>query len=153
MKRRRLLASGLVGVAGIAGCLGSVDRLGGEDTVRPSEIVATDFETGVETEASVGDDPKIETDDEAAMVTVEGVGEYGSSSCGYLTDRPPSYDREHAELSLEVGTGREEPDEDDICGDDLAADSYRFVVEFDEGVPVRIEAEHPFSQTATKKTE
>ncbi|MFP9060304.1 hypothetical protein ACLI4R_07195 [Natrialbaceae archaeon A-chndr2] len=152
MNRRGLLASGVASVVALAGCLGSVDRFG-DDPVRPSEIIATAFETGVETEASVSDEPIIEVDQETSTVTVEGVGEYGSSACGYLADQSPSYDAEPATLSLEVRQGREEPDEGDLCGDDLAADSYRFVVEFDQGVPARIEASHPFGKETTKTTE
>lgn len=151
MKRRSVLAGVTASSIAVTGCLGAND-LPGDDSnpPRPTEIIEKEFETGVDTDASVGDEPNITVDRTDATVTVEGVGEYGSSSCGYLTARDPSYDPDDSELSVTVAAERDRSDEA-ICGDDVASSPYRFVIRFDEGVPARIEAEHPFERRATKE--
>ncbi len=151
MKRRWVLAA--TGSIAITGCLGNTEPLGGaSDSPRPTEIIDSDFETGVDTDAS-RDEPEITVNRDESTVTVEGVGEYGSSSCGYLANQEPDYDVERSELHVEITARQEPPDDDMDCGDDLATSSYQFVIQFDEGVPASIEAEHPFQRTATKETQ
>ena len=128
------------------------DLRGGDSTPsRPTEIVEKDFETGVDTDSSLGDKPKIMINRNDSTVTIEGVGEYGSSSGGYLNGRDPVYDPEDAELHVTV-TAEQDRSDDTTCEDDIATSSYRFVIRFDDGFPARIEAEHPFEQRATKET-
>lgn len=104
-----------------------------------------EFETDIETEASAGDDPMVFIHGDEDTVIVEGVGWYGSSRCGYLDALSPEYEEESATLSVEVVDRRDQDEAGEAgCGDDAATDSYRVVVRFDEGVPRRIEAEHPW---------
>lgn len=152
MKRRSLLAGVATGSAVLSGCLGTTELLESDSAPdRPSEVVETEFETDVETDAASGDVPKITAQRSESVVTVEGVGKYGSSSCGYLADRPPDYDSETAVLSVEVTAEQELPEDQSYCGDDLGASPYRFRIRFDEGVPARVEAEHPFEQAASRE--
>lgn len=135
MHRRRFLAAVPAGAL-FAGCTDLVTP----GPTRPTEVVAVDFETDVDTDASWGDDPIVTADREDATVVVEGVGEYG---CGGLGHEPVAYDAESATLRVAV---EQDSAGASNCDDDLAAESYRLTVTFDEGVPARIEASHPIQE-------
>lgn len=154
VNRRRLLQLTCSATpALLAGCLydgpseagGETQPRHGDVDARPSAVVEWGFETDVETGASAGDDPVVSVHRDADAVTVEGVGWYGSSHCGYLCAVPPVYDEETAALSVEVVDEIDEERGGEAgCADDAAADSYRVEVRFDQGVPRRIEAAHPW---------
>ncbi|UHQ97964.1 hypothetical protein HYG81_18695 [Natrinema zhouii] len=148
MNRRGLLSGVTLITATLAGCLGSP----GNDSARPTKVENSQFETGVETNSRGIFGPKITVDQEAATVTVEGISEYGSSSCGYLRLQHVDYDTEQAVLQVAIGSGSDEPSEEQgYCGDDVGADSYRVVVRFDEGVPKRVEAKQTFGRENTEE--
>lgn len=163
MNRRRLLQLTLPGASALlTGCVANGSLAGDEETTpqssnnssTPSEILEWDFETEVNTEASAGEDPIINVNREKNTITVEGVGWYGSSHCGYLCAKPPEYEEETATLSVKVS---DKLDEDKGgkggCADDAAADSYRIKVIFDEGIPDRIEAAHPWEHRTVREFE
>lgn len=145
MNRRSLLSVSM-GLAALAGCLGGLES----DPARPTKIEDSQFETGVETDSGRIFGPEITADQEAGSVTVEGVSEYGSSSCGYLQLQHTDYDTEQAVLQVRIGSGREKGK---YCGDDVAADSYRVVVQFDQGIPARVEAEQTFGRETSKESD
>lgn len=148
MNRRSLLSGVTLVTATLAGCLGGL----GSDSVRPTKIEDSQFETGVETDTGRIFGPKITVDREAATVTVEGISEYGSSSCGYLRLQHVDYDTEQAVLQVTIESESDEPSEEQgYCGDDVGADSYRVVVWFDEGIPKRVEAKQTFGRENTEE--
>lgn len=149
MHRRRLLAGVTTSAAALAGagCLGRLERT----PTRPERITDSEFETDVETETGRIFGPKITAEQEAATVTIEGVSEYGSSSCGYLRLEDLDYDAERAVLQVDVGSGQDDPaDEERYCDDDVGADSYRVVVRFDDGIPAQVEAKQTFGRENTE---
>lgn len=148
MNRRTILAGAAFTLStSFAGCVGDTTQTASA----PTEIVKSDFETGVDTDVSWEDGPEIMVAPDDSKVTVEGVGQYSSSSCGYLDNHEPSYDPEDAELSVVVTAEQDRSDDEHDCEDDLAASSYRFVIQFDEGIPRKIEAEHPFEESSIKE--
>lgn len=163
MNRRSLLQLTLPGASAfLTGCVANGSLVDEEETTpqsnnnrsSPSEILEWNFETEVNTEASAGQDPIVNVDREKNTITVEGVGWYGSSHCGYLCAKPPEYGEETATLSVNV---IDELDEDRGgeagCADDAAAESYRIKVIFDEGIPDRIVAEHPWNHQTIRELE
>lgn len=153
MKRRSLLTGVVTGSIAVIGCL-DTSKLSGDnsDPTRPTEIIEHDFETGVTTDAKSGEEPEITVNREESTVTVEGVGEYGDPSCEALFGRDPDYDPETAELYVRAyGALKPSADNRDHCADTMGMSSYRFVIRFDEGVPAKIRAKHPFDQQATKE--
>lgn len=151
MNRRRFSRLGALSVVPLAGCTGDGGLLADSKTPRPTEITDTEFDDDVDF-----DDrklkPEISVNREDSTVTVEGLGQYGSSNCGYL-DCEIEYHQEDSLLEVTVVGKQKAPEEGEPpCEDDVSGSSYRATVEFDEGVPSRIEAEHPHD-TATKEIE
>lgn len=150
MERRRFLQVVAISTISLAGCIGGDGLSTNSRTPRPTEVTETEFET----EVTVDDGwskPIIIVDRQNSTVTVEGIGQYGSSRCGYL-DYQVDYSRENSLLRVTIVDKQEEPEKSEPpCEDDVSGSAYRVTVKFDEGVPSRIEAEHPFEKEATKK--
>lgn len=156
MRRREALTC-VAAVAGTAGCLGDASTFldEGRDTPRPTEIVDWEHDTDVSVQGTVdtSDEPVIEVDREESAVTVEGVAAYGSSNCGYLAFPEPTYDAEASRLHVRV-VDRIDQSSGVGCGDDLAGESYRVGVWFDDGLPAEVVAEETeFSIRVTRTIE
>lgn len=149
MKRRGLLAAvGSASVIGLTGCLGdledddtagtdasnqtddgSKDDNGSSDDGERPEIVDVSFETGIETDKRISDDPAVSFEETA----VHAIGRYSTGSACYDEQfHPPRYDTEKDQLQISLTRQRNDRDE---CEDLEETTSYRVVVEFDSVLP------------------
>lgn len=150
MNRRTLLAgTGIALSTSLGGCFDG-SPVGGDgdgdgygdgpgDPSTPTELVDTTFTTGIDGAPAADEPPTIAFDEASSTVTVEGTVSYTSSSCGEVVLDRATYDEADGSASVRVvgGIDREEGEE---CTDDIASDSYRVELTFDEGVPATVEA-------------
>ncbi|MFP9059427.1 hypothetical protein ACLI4R_02715 [Natrialbaceae archaeon A-chndr2] len=147
MKRRGVLAGfGSASVLGLTGCLGDLeddapgessnqtdadsgsDGRSGADGERP-EIVDVSYETGVETQKGISDDPAVSFEETAVHAT----GRYSTGSACYDDQfHTPRYDTEKDQLQISLTRERNDREE---CEDLEETTSYRVIVEFDNGLP------------------
>lgn len=154
MKRRRLLAGAVSGLAVSAGCLdrSDADPTGGEpgsngtpgdengdESRNDDEAIAGDLvEYDLSTEEAPYDDdlPYPDVTFGSETVTITGTIVVGSPGCKAAEVTEIAYDADEAVLSVEIeDVDTDDGDEERICTTEVVAETYELIATFDEGVP------------------
>ncbi|OIB57101.1 hypothetical protein [Natrialba sp. SSL1] len=142
MRRRALLASTVPVVGG--GCLSRVPTSRFASHPTPTELTASALNRIDEDESEEvpdTDEPPTTSFDEAeSTAQLVGTVSYASTTCGDISLSSAQYDADEAMCTVRVVGTRNAPSTEQECTADIAVGSYRVTLEFDDGVPERIEA-------------